>query len=138
MQLHDTILFTNTYGWLGILTGMSLLKLQIICLSSGQFAKIISLPWSSIVGVISVLLKSGWICNFPWQYLGLNQNILLFETVFGLVFYYEEFFTVKFISCSFACSEFLLSNWNVSFWTESNVGYLYVSVCRNLLVYSYL
>ena len=36
------LLFTNTYGWLGISIGMSLLMLQIICLSFGQFARIIS------------------------------------------------------------------------------------------------
>ena len=40
----------------GILTGISLLMLQIMCLSFGQFSKTISSP-SSTVGVISVLLK---------------------------------------------------------------------------------
>ena len=49
-------MFTNTYGWLGILTDMSLLMLHIICLSFAQLAKEISFPPSSPVGVISVLL----------------------------------------------------------------------------------
>ena len=44
-------------GDLKILTGMSLLILQIICLSLGQFASPISSPPSNTVGVISVLLK---------------------------------------------------------------------------------
>ena len=30
-QLHNTLLFTSTYGWLGILTGMSLLILHMMC-----------------------------------------------------------------------------------------------------------
>ena len=34
-QLYKTLLFTKTYGWLGILTGMSLLMLHMICLSFG-------------------------------------------------------------------------------------------------------
>ena len=55
-QLHKTLLFTNTFGWLGILTGMSLLMLHIICLPFGQFAKIIPFPPSKTVGEISVLL----------------------------------------------------------------------------------
>ena len=55
-QLHRTLLFTKTYGWLGILTGMSLLMLHVICLSFGQLAKIISFPPSKTVGMISVLL----------------------------------------------------------------------------------
>ena len=55
-QLHKTFLCTKTYGWLGILTGMSLLMLQIICLSFSQLAKIISFPASNTIGVISVLL----------------------------------------------------------------------------------
>ena len=55
-QLHHTLLSTNTYGWLGILIGMSLLMLHIMCLLFGQFAKIISFPLSNTVGVISVLL----------------------------------------------------------------------------------
>ena len=57
MPLHYILWFTNTYGLLGILTGMSLLTLQIICLSSGKFAKIILLPASRTLGVISVLLR---------------------------------------------------------------------------------
>ena len=55
-QVHNTLLFTSTYGWLGILAGMSLLMLHIICLSLGQFASMISFPPSSTVGVMSVLL----------------------------------------------------------------------------------
>ena len=55
-QLHNTLLFNSKYGWLGILTGMSLLILQIISSTLGQFAKIISFPPSSTVGVILVLL----------------------------------------------------------------------------------
>ena len=55
-QLHNTLLFTNTYGWLGILIGISLLMLHIMCLSLGQFTKMISLPLSSTVAVMSVLL----------------------------------------------------------------------------------
>ena len=51
-QLHKTLLFTNTYGWLSILTGMSFLMLHIICLSYGQLAKIISFPPSNTVGVL--------------------------------------------------------------------------------------
>ena len=56
LQLQSTLLFTNTYGWLGISIGISLLTVQIICLSFGQFAKIISLPPSKTVGVMSDLL----------------------------------------------------------------------------------
>ena len=57
-QLQSMLLFTNTYGWLGILIGRLLLMVQMICLSFGQFAKIISLPPSSTVGVISDLLNN--------------------------------------------------------------------------------
>ena len=56
-QLHYTLLFTNTYGWLGILMGISLLMLHMMCLSLGQLANMISFPPSSTVGVISVLLE---------------------------------------------------------------------------------
>ena len=55
-QLQSMLLFTNMYGWLGILIRRSLLMVQILCLSFGQFARIISLPPSSTVGVISDLL----------------------------------------------------------------------------------
>ena len=55
-QLHKSLLFIKTYGWLEILTGVSLLMLHIMCLSFGQLAKIISFPPSSTVGDIFVLL----------------------------------------------------------------------------------
>ena len=44
------------YGWLGILTGMSLLILHKMCLSFGQLAKFISFSPSNTVGDMSVLL----------------------------------------------------------------------------------
>ena len=49
-QLQSTLLFTNTYGWLGISIGMSLLILQIKCLSFGQFARIISCQHRALLG----------------------------------------------------------------------------------------
>ena len=52
-QLPNTLLLTNTYGWLGILTGISL---QIMCLSSHQLAYIILFPVSNTVSVVSILL----------------------------------------------------------------------------------
>ena len=55
-KLHNTLLFTGTCGWLGVLNGISLLMVHIMCLSLGQFACMISFPLSSVVGVISVLL----------------------------------------------------------------------------------
>ena len=55
-QLHKTLLLIKMYGWLGILTGVLLLMMHIICLSFGQLAKIISFPPSNTVGVISILL----------------------------------------------------------------------------------
>ena len=55
-QLQSTLLFTSMCGWLGILISMSLLMLHIMCLSFGQFAKMILFPPSSTVGVMSVLL----------------------------------------------------------------------------------
>ena len=42
LQLQGMLLFTKTYGWLGISIGISLLMVQIICLLFGQFARIIS------------------------------------------------------------------------------------------------
>ena len=55
-QLQSMLLFTKTYGWLGISISILLLMVQIMCLSFGQFARIISLPPSSTVGVMSLLL----------------------------------------------------------------------------------
>ena len=55
-QLQSTLLFTKTCGWLGISIGLSLFMVQIIHLSFGHFTKIISLPLSSSVRVISDLL----------------------------------------------------------------------------------
>ena len=55
-QSHKTLLFIKMYGWLGILTGMSLSMLHKMYLSFGQLAKIISFPPSNTAGDMSVLL----------------------------------------------------------------------------------
>ena len=57
LQWHKTVLLIKTYGWLGILTGMLLLSLQITCLLFDQFANIISCPQSRTAGFTSALLK---------------------------------------------------------------------------------
>ena len=51
-----TSVYQNVWMTWGFLSDMLLFIVQMMCLSFGQFAKIISLPPLSTVGVMSVLL----------------------------------------------------------------------------------
>ena len=79
--------------------------LYIICLSFGQLAKIMSFPPSDTVGVIScfVVVKSEFTIFF-YSFCIQIEIYQPFTAVSGLVFYYEKYFTVKFIANSFASS----------------------------------
>ena len=76
-----------------------------MCLSLGQFAKMISLPYSNTVGVISVFviieIESAFFFNGFWFQVEIYHT---FAIVFGLVFYHNEFFAIQFIAYSLANS----------------------------------
>ena len=57
IQLQSTVLFNNTYGWLGISIEILLCVEQTIHLKLGQLANTISYPPSNMEGFTSVLLK---------------------------------------------------------------------------------
>ena len=124
-QLHKTLLFSKTYGWLDILTGMSLLMLHIICLSFWPISQDNFISSSNTVGVISVL----FVVKFEYTIFFYSFCIQIeiyctFTAVSGLVFYYKKFCAVKFIVISLASSEFLLSNGDVSFRIYAMYGLL--------------
>ena len=86
---------------------MSLLTLQVVCLSFGQFAMIL-FPPSSTVRVISVNLQFVLIISGSK-----SKYMALLQLYLDLMFYHEEFYAVKSIAYSLACSEFPLSNCNM-------------------------